>query len=79
MNPLPQNIHVYVGARYEEVNTRSEPVLERQHRTTSSVHETLRDMEPVPYFSSVPFHQYSGAVPPPLQRSLRPDSWRRME
>lgn len=50
---LAQMITANLRARYEEIKAFPEPVIERQHSTNSSIHETFRVIAPVTTFTSV--------------------------
>lgn len=66
MDPHIHNIHEIIGERYEEIAGLPEPVIERQHRTSSSAHETFRAISRVPKFTSVAFRRCSVPVLAPM-------------
>lgn len=72
MNALTNSIPDDIRTRYEEVDGLSEPIIDRQHRTNSSVHNTFRDMAPLPEFTSVPLLQDAGPVTALPQRVFCP-------
>lgn len=61
---LPDNLR----ARYEEIEDLPEPVIESQHLSTFSVHETFRAIEPVAAFNSVAFSTATSTIRTPPQR-----------
>lgn len=69
--PLSQNIPATIVACYVEIEDLSEPVLELQHRTNSSTHETFRAMVPFPALTIVFFNTAASPLPtPPLKSFL---------
>lgn len=72
MDALPQNTPDDLKAVYEEFDGLPEPFDERQHRTTSSFHDTFRDMVPVPEFTSSYLLQDAGPVTTVAQRATCP-------
>lgn len=62
MDPLTEKIIDDIRVRYEEVDALPEPITERQHRTTSSVHDSFRYIAPVTAFNSLSLVHNAGPI-----------------